>query len=44
MVINNQRFFATLHFAQNDNYLDNKGKWGWKWLRHFQPHLPFPFS
>ena len=26
MVINNKRFFATLHFAQNDNYLGRKGK------------------
>ena len=26
MAINIKRFFATLHFAQNDNYLDNSGK------------------
>ncbi len=26
MEIRIKRFFATLRFAQNDNYLDNKGK------------------
>ena len=26
MEISFKRFFATLRFAQNDNYLDNKGK------------------
>jgi hypothetical protein len=26
MAISIKRFFATLRFAQNDNYLDNKGK------------------
>jgi hypothetical protein len=27
MAISIKRFFATLRFTQNDNYLDDKGNW-----------------